>query len=365
MYPHLVPIYNLLGLTHATNNEKLQCLEKFKRCLILNPLGSDVLNNLSSILVDFGCFNQATVHGKKSIVLRPDGAEGYNNLGRGLGSLDCREKALEYLEFAIKIDKTKPEIFLNLATNLRAVGKYRRAVQLLEKCLIIDKSYVEAHEELGKLLSILGEERAAEDKFLIALKLDPLRVSTRVFLCSVFEKQCRHDEALSQVEVCSGDDQNSKNARLLEASIQFELGDYRKSIELYKQRILEEPFDSMIYNEIATIEDKVGHYSSSRRNCYRALVLKPNNILALAGMVNTDRKIFKERNIAKWLSFLVPRRPTADKSKLDKNFEITALFCFGRSGSLFFQSLFDGHPQIATIPGVYLKSWFTDGSGSF
>ena len=31
---------------------------------------------------------------------------------------------------------------------------------------------------------------------------------------------------------------------------------------------------------------------------------------------------------------------------------------FGRSGSLFFHSLFDGHPEISTIPGVYLKGWF-------
>lgn len=37
---------------------------------------------------------------------------------------------------------------------------------------------------------------------------------------------------------------------------------------------------------------------------------------------------------------------------------ITALFPFGRSGSLFFQSLFDGHPNIVTLPGVYFQEWY-------
>jgi hypothetical protein len=36
----------------------------------------------------------------------------------------------------------------------------------------------------------------------------------------------------------------------------------------------------------------------------------------------------------------------------------TALVCHGRSGSKFFHSLIDGHPEIATLPGIYFKGWF-------
>ena len=38
---------------------------------------------------------------------------------------------------------------------------------------------------------------------------------------------------------------------------------------------------------------------------------------------------------------------------------ITSLVSMGRSGSLFLHSLFDGHPQISTLPGVYFKGWFS------
>jgi hypothetical protein len=41
---------------------------------------------------------------------------------------------------------------------------------------------------------------------------------------------------------------------------------------------------------------------------------------------------------------------------------VTALMSFGRSGSLFFHALFDGHPQISTLPGIYFKGWFGLGS---
>ena len=37
---------------------------------------------------------------------------------------------------------------------------------------------------------------------------------------------------------------------------------------------------------------------------------------------------------------------------------VIALLPFGRAGSLFFHSLFDGHPEIAALPGVYFKGWF-------
>ena len=362
LYPNLSPAYNILSLIYAANNENHQCLEIFKRCLILNPVAADVINNLSSTLVDYRIVDKAIGYGKKAVMLRPDSSEGYNNLGRGLGVLGHHKNALRYLEAAVKIDTKQPVVLLNLAINLRAVGENERALKVLKSCLDLDYQLVEAHEESGNLLSILGKERAAEDKFLSALKLDPSRVSSRISYANFLKKRGRLGEALAHIEVGLRADKDSENAKLLAADIHFELGDYRKSIDLYDQSILKKPLNSMIYNNLAVIQDKVGHHSAARRNCFKALILNPHNLMTLMGMANTESKVFRERNIANWISCLLPKRPTANQSKLGKNFEITALFCFGRSGSLFFQSLFDGHPQVATIPGVYLKNWFTDSS---
>ena len=47
-----------------------------------------------------------------------------------------------------------------------------------------------------------------------------------------------------------------------------------------------------------------------------------------------------------------------DFATYNSSARITALLPFGRSGSLFLHSLLDGHPEIATLPGVYFKGWF-------
>ena len=41
-----------------------------------------------------------------------------------------------------------------------------------------------------------------------------------------------------------------------------------------------------------------------------------------------------------------------------------ALIGFGRSGSMFLHSLFDGHPEISTLPGYFFKGWFNNISWS-
>ena len=43
----------------------------------------------------------------------------------------------------------------------------------------------------------------------------------------------------------------------------------------------------------------------------------------------------------------------------NKNLKVF-LLGFGRSGSLFLHSLFDGHPQISTLPGYFFKGWFNE-----
>ena len=42
--------------------------------------------------------------------------------------------------------------------------------------------------------------------------------------------------------------------------------------------------------------------------------------------------------------------------------EPICLLGFGRSGSLFLQSLLDGHPEVSTLPGYFFKGWFNQKS---
>merc|ERR1712023_577715 len=48
------------------------------------------------------------------------------------------------------------------------------------------------------------------------------------------------------------------------------------------------------------------------------------------------------------------------KASIEPSKNIVALLGFGRSGSLFLHSLFDGHPEISTLPGYFFKGWFNE-----
>jgi len=47
-----------------------------------------------------------------------------------------------------------------------------------------------------------------------------------------------------------------------------------------------------------------------------------------------------------------------DLGEEKSNQKIVALHFTARGGALFLHSLFDGHPEISTLPGVYFKGWF-------
>tara|TARA_B100000029_G_C17536248_1_gene944978 strand:- start:488 stop:1735 length:1248 start_codon:yes stop_codon:yes gene_type:complete len=48
------------------------------------------------------------------------------------------------------------------------------------------------------------------------------------------------------------------------------------------------------------------------------------------------------------------------KSKVKEYDSMAALIGMGRAGALFLHSLFDGHPEFATLPGYFFKGWFCE-----
>ena len=84
--------------------------------------------------------------------------------------------------------------------------------------------------------------------------------------------------------------------------------------------------------------------------------------VAIAWDLEEKEKLFKKFKSKLDLS-VTNFKPRIKNNKIHKKVlelseNMILLLPIGRSGSLFFHSLIDGHPEIATIPGVYLKGFF-------
>jgi len=80
-----------------------------------------------------------------------------------------------------------------------------------------------------------------------------------------------------------------------------------------------------------------------------------------ADKLNAEKSL---KEIQKRLAY-IPSVVVKDKSlkrKLDILENSITFFTVGRGGSFFFHSLIDGHKEVATIPGVYLKGYFSSGA---
>ena len=88
----------------------------------------------------------------------------------------------------------------------------------------------------------------------------------------------------------------------------------------------------------------------------RAILLEPSDADAFTnlGLLFEESGRIEEAEAVYDLMIKSKSEPVSSAKKPP----IIALLPFGRSGSLFFHSLLDGHPEITTLPGYYFKGWF-------
>jgi len=119
--------------------------------------------------------------------------------------------------------------------------------------------------------------------------------------------------------------------------------------------------DAQPYNNLGNAFMKLGRLAEAEASYLDALKLNPTFVEAYNNLVNAlqEQGRFSEaleriRN----MTCVIADQNTHESADPKTTTPIVALLPFGRSGSLFFHSLFDGHPDIATLPGIYFKGWF-------
>ena len=313
------------AIQRGLNTPAIQALRQKAEIAALNNNTNDTspthaeINQLVA-LFNAGRYREMENQGWSLLERYPDSGLAWKLLGAAL-KVQGKE-AISALQKATQLLPGDAEAHYNLGLALKDLGQLGAAVASYRRALEIRPDYVEAHNNLGNALKDLGQISDAVACYRRALEIKPNSAETHNNLGSAMKALGQPDNAVAS---------------------------YRRALAL-------KPDYAEAHNNLGNVLESLGQLDDALASYRRALEIKPQ--LAMAhnnlGHALRDLGLLDEaeacyRRVLEIKSDYIPDVATPP---------ITALFPFGRSGSLFFHSLFDGHPEIATLPGCYFQGWF-------
>ncbi len=161
----------LAFLTWQQNRIYRYALTLYRATLKKNPNCWAIENNLSTILIKMGQFEDAIAHCEHAIRVKSDYDNAYNNLGLALDNVGQTDKAMENYKHALSLNPNFAQAHYNLGIVLFKMGRVPKAIESYEQAIRIKPDYAAAHNNLAIALVKIGRNQEAIDHFEQALRL--------------------------------------------------------------------------------------------------------------------------------------------------------------------------------------------------
>ena len=277
-----------------------QLLLLFSKSLLLNNICGGIYLDLHRYAAAVDCFN-------RSVILNPKDANTYYNLGVALVSRGEGDAAIENFRKAITIKPDYALAYYDLGNALSKRGNLDAAIDIYKKLLKIKPDYAEVYYNMGNALweKDEGDLSVVLESYKNALRIKPDHYgswSNISPLLSMFKSQ-----GYSEAELFSFLPENlgSQQVQIRKLVLQYELNKGNLRSEGY--------------------------------------LVEGRNLLSKA-----ENRYIQNPKMTKNSSGL----------KLNLPKRLVALVHFGRSGTGLMHSLIDGHPEVSTLPSIYLSQYF-------
>ncbi|MFL2771141.1 MAG: tetratricopeptide repeat protein [Rhodospirillaceae bacterium] len=320
--PDYAEAHSNLGVTLQELGKLDEAEASYRQAIALTPDYAEAHSNLGIMLKELGKLDEAEASLRQAIALTPDYAEAHNNLGVTLQELGRLDEAEASYRQAIALTPDYAQAHFNLGITIQELGRLDEAEASLRQAIVLKPGFAEAHNNLGITLKELGRSDEAEVSLrqAIALKSDYVRAHSNLGITL---------QALGRLE---------------EAEIS-----YTQAITL-ESGFAEGHFNlGNMLREQARLEEAETSYT-------QAIVLKSDYVKAQNNLGVTLNELGKPDKSEMAYSLMLKSK--SERVSNTRKSRMVALIPFGRSGSLFFHSLIDGHPEVSTLPGVYFKGWF-------
>lgn len=334
------PLFHLnLGNVRQDQGQFQGALSSYRDALSLNPEFPEAHNNKGNALRSAGSLEEAVSCFQKAIKFRPEYAEAHNNLGNTLKDLDQLDEAIKHLRQAIALPPQYVEAYHNLARALFSNSQPDEAIESCNKAVALKPDFIDAHLNLGMILNSQGQHEKALESYRKIVAQAPDNTTAHAGLASVLRNSGMLRDALSSY------------ARAIELDEHNEVTweEFQQTLKAVLYLDGEEKHEEYL----KLLPAKVSQNFRFKMMQFYLESFRPHEADACFDNMASSLPIPAS------VSVNAPHANTDDTPPLFK--DTVALLHFGRSGTGLMHSLIDNHPEITTIPSIYLSGYFNAG----
>ena len=316
-------IYQIIGKIYFSLGEMRNAILNFDKAIRLDPSCDQNYNFIAVSLSNIGDEDRAIKYLKESLITNGKKAQTYFNIGSLYKKKQIWDKALENLINSVSIKPYYPDAYNEIGKIFYELSEYENAIHSYKRAIKQKKNFDDAYHNLGNSYSAVGKYYDAISSYKFAFKINPKR------------NDSLHCIGLTSYEIC----------------------DYNNGIKYFKELLKKNENDHFAKRNLAIGLMRQSYISDAIMLFEEVLLNLPDCTTCLSSLLELSafRKNCDVNEIIKKIFNII-----AKNSKINGQFpkDILSLLGFGRSGSLFLHSLFDGHPEISTLPGYFFKGWF-------
>lgn len=336
LQPDNAGVLSKLGAALAGQRRLDEALSVFRRAIDLDPDLVDALNNLGAVCRLLGKHDDAVTACQKALDLDPDSVSALVNLGAAYQQLGRMEEAIDCTRKAISLNPDLVEAHVNLGAALQKLGRLEDAVVSYRKALDVNPDWPDAHVHLGTALQALGRSEAAIESYRNALAIQPGLADAHANMGTAY----RH------------------------------LGQMEDAIASYRDALAIKPDFPEAWNNLKFAVKALGFSSEKTKESLSAAAQATAGFAMMEYYLAGFRPHEAGESIARAQAAMPPK--SQEELSVDSDRpqplkppplpgSMVALLHFGRSGTGLLHSLIDGHPEISTLPGIFLRGFFNDG----
>ena len=335
-FPDSIFLHNICGATYQKLGQLELSIEAYKKALAIKPDYLEARYNIGNVLQEQGKLTEALKSYIKALAINPDHPDANNNIGNIFKKQGKLEHAIAAYSKALAMNPTHCGALMNMANTLKEQDKLDEAIDTYRKALAINPNDANIYNNMGNAFKELGRLEQALEAFDKAIVIDP-----------------NHSSAYN----------NMGNALT-------DQGQLEDAILAYKKAIAINPDDSKAWNNVATAlqaikftvpsqTELISYYPKDTGSKIYSTLLDYNLNLGGAG---AKTSLAEALDVLSETEGKVIKNPKTSTSGLETPIQsldrLFALVHFGRSGTGLLHSLIDGHPEISTLPSIYLSEYF-------